>query len=102
MPNHHRTFKSGVMAGVLGSCACVGLGFAGTLGFEKYQNHQVLKHIEQQKQQFVSQVNQLYLSHTQESSQQVMQLLRQSSQIQREVAANLETKDGIVFRFEQV
>ena len=102
MPNHHRTFKSGVMAGVLGSCSFIGLGFAGTLGFEKYQNHQVLKHIEQQKQQFVSQVNQLYLSHTQESSQQVMQLLRQSSQIQSEVVANLKAKDGIVFHFEQV
>lgn len=102
MQNKQRTFKSGVIIGVLGSCAIVGLGFAGTVGYEKYQNHQVLMHIEKQKQQFISQVNHLYLSQSTNSSEQVMQLLRQSSSIQRDVIANLEQKDGVVFQFDRL
>ena len=102
MQNKQRTFKSGVIVGVLGSCAVVGLGFAGTVGFEKYQNHQVLTHVEEQKQQFISQVNLLYLSQSTDSSEQVMQLLRQSSPIQRDVIANLEQKDGVVFQFDRL
>ncbi len=79
-----------------------GLSYAGSIGYQKYQNQQVLKHIDEQKQHFITQVNQLYLSQSTDSSQQVMQLIRQSGQIQRDVVANLVAPEGVEFNFDNL
>lgn len=96
------SFQSGVIVGVIGSLSVVGLSYAGQYFYQAHQKQQVIKHIEAQKQQFVAQLNQQYLNQSKDSAQQLMILLRQSSQIQKEIVANLKVDGGVNLHFDRM
>lgn len=96
------SFQSGIIVGVIGSLSVVGLSYAGQHFYQAHQKQQLIQHIEAQKQQFVAQLNQQYLNQSKDSAQQLTILLRQSSQIQKQIVANLKVDDGVNLHFDRM
>ncbi len=96
------TFNSGVLIGVIASLSTAVFGYAGYYVYQDYRTQQLIKQVDEQKQQFITQLNQQFLNSDpkQNSAQQLMMILRQSSQIESKILDNLPPHPGILLQFD--
>lgn len=96
------TFRSGIIWGALGCLGLIGLVYTGYQINQQYEADHIIQDIQDKKQVFIRQLNQTYLNPDQESTNQLKNLVQQSSQIQSNIVGHLPLKQGVNFKFNQL